>query len=189
MSLSRCQSRRPSSGDDWGSELLSKSLPARELSRLSKTTTQPHIRHQSCSTTTSHDCASLFIFSKLSCIFFMTGSMYVLMQCWKWWPGSAWRTTTEQPFLWLGRTPIPLNFKIFKLESYIWLYIASLIYKQLEMSSSTSLFLIQMFVHGLHGFAAGDVETAHTRNFESIPDRIFKLLLQFRWVPVMILQR
>lgn len=32
----RCQSRLPSSGDDWASELLSKSSPATESSRLSK---------------------------------------------------------------------------------------------------------------------------------------------------------
>lgn len=107
----------------------------------------------------------------------MTGSMYVLMQCWKWWPVSAWRATTEQPFLWLGRTPFPLNFQIFKLESYIWLYIAYLLYKLLEMSSSTSL------VHGPQGFAAGDVETAHTGNFESIPDSLsyFCSLGEYQW--------
>lgn len=41
----RCQSRLPSSGDDWASELLSKSSPATETSRLSKAQHRPTNRY------------------------------------------------------------------------------------------------------------------------------------------------
>lgn len=94
----RCQSRLPSSGDDWASELLSKSSPATESSRLSKAQHKHNTDSQ-----TDYFCQKKKFFILFIDLFFFKGTMSVWNRCWKWWTGSTWRATTKLPLLRSGQ--------------------------------------------------------------------------------------